>query len=109
MKIKCAHCGTKRKLEDLSDEFCRLLLAYGTPDRNGRRHMTVYCRDCRYLSFYTKHVIGFTRLTNCVDSRALYAQHRDQTLRGFSLPALAAKIQLAMIEDRVLPESWELV
>lgn len=109
MKVKCAHCGIKRKLEDLSDEFSRLLLAYGTADRNGRRQMTVYCRDCRYISYYQKPSIGFTKLKRCVDSRLLYSQHRDGAPDDAELSTLAAKIQLAMIEDRVLPESWVLV
>lgn len=109
MKVKCAHCGIKRKREDLSDEFSRLLLAYGAADRNGRRQMTVYCRDCRYVSYYLKPTFGFIKLERCVDSRLLYAQHRDGVLDDAALSTLAAKIQLAMIEDRVLPENWVLV
>ncbi|MEM8500006.1 MAG: hypothetical protein AAF542_18440 [Pseudomonadota bacterium] len=109
MKAKCAHCGIKRKLDVLNDEWSRLLLAYGAADRNGRRQMTVYCRDCRYISYYLKPTIGFTKLKACVDSRLLYSQYRDGAADGSAIIALAAKIQLAMIEDRVLPETWVLV
>ncbi|MFK7732979.1 MAG: hypothetical protein AB8B48_15270 [Pseudomonadales bacterium] len=109
MKVKCANCGTKRKLEDLRDEFSRLLLAYGSADRNGRRQMTVYCRDCRYISYYVKPTIGFTKLKICIDSRLMYAKHREGAREDSGLCNLAAKIQLALIEDRVLPETWVLV
>ncbi len=109
MKVKCANCGIKRKLESLHGDFERLMLAYGVQDRNGRRRMTVYCRDCRHISYYSKPAIGFKRLTECIDSRELYSRYRDGLPEAVALTELAAKIQLALKEDRVLPDSWELV
>jgi len=109
MKLKCNKCKKKQPVDTLGNDLAPLLHSFSVRDRNGKRSLTVYCRSCRHVSYYRSAVFGVMRLVRSIDARALYAKFIDGRITREDMSAIAPNIQLAMVEDRVLPRQWELV
>lgn len=110
MNLKCNKCKKKQTIDPLGNDLGRLLHSFSVRDRNGKRSLTVYCRACRHISYYRSALFGTMRLVRSIDARALYSKSTSGSSSSREeLSVIAPHIQLAMVEDRVLPTNWELV
>ncbi len=98
-----------RKIEAIDDGSEGLLYSYSGYDEKDRRLYTVYCQPCKHLSFYRLSLFGGTATKPAIDARAFYSKVREGRIPAEEMSVIGANIQLAMIEDRVLPPRWELI
>ena len=105
---RCPCCGIIARKSQLLESNALLLVAIRPLDWLGRRDETMYCKKCNHISHYVRFLGVLRFVENRIDARLLLPQFRRGAIKECEISKLTAKVQRALIRDKLLPLSWQL-